>query len=53
MGVRKKTLKTIIEAARGSSKPDLVIKERNVVNVFTGETDVTDVAAFKPVGLYF
>ena len=44
MGVTKKTLKSRIEAARGLAKPDLVIKEGNVVNVFTGGINITDVA---------
>jgi adenine deaminase len=43
-GVRKKILKAIIEAARGSAKPDLVLKEGNVINVFTGGINITDVA---------
>ncbi len=44
MRVKKKTLKSIIEASRGAVKPDLVLKEGNVINVFTGGTDIADVA---------
>lgn len=48
-GVRKKTLKSIIEAARGAVKPDLVLKEGNVINVFTGGINITDVAVHSGV----
>ena len=40
----KKTLKNRIDAARGLVKPDLVLKEGNVINVFTGGINITDVA---------
>jgi adenine deaminase len=48
-GVTKKTLKSIIEAARGTVKPDLVLKEGNVINVFTGGINITDVAVHSGV----
>jgi adenine deaminase len=42
--VNKRTLKALIEAARGAVKPDIVLKEGNVVNVFTGGINIIDVA---------
>jgi adenine deaminase len=42
--ITKKLLKERIDAARGSIKPDLVLKDGNVINVFTGGINITDVA---------
>ncbi len=42
-------LKARIDAARGSIKPDLVLKEGNVVNVFTGGINICDVAVHSDV----
>jgi adenine deaminase len=45
----KKTLKNRIEAARGIAKPDLVLKQGNVINIFTGGINITDVAVHSDV----
>ena len=40
----KEQLKELIEAARGVSISDLVLKNGNILNVFTGEIETGDVA---------
>ena len=40
----KEHLKELIAAARGDTESDLVLKNGNILNVFTGEIETADVA---------